>query len=70
MERRTFVKNSLLSLIAMNNLSDLKKLSNSFASHQTKMPLLFVGHGNPMNAIEDNEFSLKWKTLATELPKK
>ncbi len=22
------------------------------------MPALFIGHGNPMNAIEDNEFSL------------
>jgi len=25
------------------------------------MPLLFVGHGNPMNAIEDNAFSRTWK---------
>ena len=69
MHRRTFVKNSLLSLIAMNNLSDLKNLSNTFESHQTKTPLLFVGHGNPMNAIEDNEYSNKWKTLGSELPK-
>ncbi|MEO8760036.1 MAG: 4,5-DOPA dioxygenase extradiol [Bacteroidia bacterium] len=53
----------------MNNLSDLKNLSNTFTPHQTKMPLLFVGHGNPMNAIDDNEFSNKWKTVATELPK-
>ena len=68
MQRRLFIKNSLLSLVAMNNLSDLKNLSNTFNSHQTKMPLLFVGHGNPMNAIEDNEFSLKWKKLGTELP--
>jgi 4,5-DOPA dioxygenase extradiol len=33
------------------------------------MPLLFVGHGNPMNAIEDNEFSNTWKTLPVTLPK-
>lgn len=69
MQRRTFVKNSLLTLFAMNSLSDLKNLSNTLISHQTKMPLLFVGHGNPMNAIEDNEFSNKWKTLSAELPK-
>jgi 4,5-DOPA dioxygenase extradiol len=69
MQGRIFIKNSLLSLIAMNNLSDLKNLSNTFSSHQTKMPLLFVGHGNPMNAIEDNEYSNKWKTLGNELPK-
>jgi len=24
------------------------------------MPVLFVGHGNPMNAIEDNEYSRAW----------
>jgi 4,5-DOPA dioxygenase extradiol len=26
----------------------------------TRMPVLFVGHGSPMNAIEDNEFSRAW----------
>ncbi|WP_345305780.1 hypothetical protein [Candidatus Villigracilis saccharophilus] len=25
-----------------------------------KMPVLFVGHGSPMNAIEDNEFTRAW----------
>lgn len=28
------------------------------------MPTLFIGHGTPMNAIEDNEFSANWKKLA------
>ena len=32
------------------------------------MPVLFVGHGSPMNAIEDNEFSRAWKSLGKELP--
>jgi 4,5-DOPA dioxygenase extradiol len=53
----------------MNNLSDLKNLSNTFTPGQTKMPLLFVGHGNPMNAIDDNEYSHTWKVLGAELPK-
>jgi 4,5-DOPA dioxygenase extradiol len=34
-----------------------------------KTPLLFVGHGNPMNAIEDNAYSLKWKEIGTRLEK-
>ena len=34
-----------------------------------KMPLVFVGHGNPMNAIEDNEFSRAWAGLGRELPR-
>lgn len=32
------------------------------------MPLLFVGHGNPMNAIEKNVFSDGWKELGKKLP--
>ncbi len=34
----------------------------------TKMPVLFVGHGNPMNAIEDNEFSQAWTEARKSLP--
>jgi 4,5-DOPA dioxygenase extradiol len=33
------------------------------------MPLLFVGHGSPMNAIEENEFVNGWRSIAKELPK-
>ncbi len=34
-----------------------------------KMPVLFVGHGSPMNAIENNEFTRTWKELGKVLPK-
>lgn len=30
----------------------------------TRMPVLFVGHGNPMNAIEENEFVKGWRIVA------
>ncbi len=33
-----------------------------------RMPVLFVGHGSPMNAIEDNEFSRTWQRLGGLLP--
>jgi 4,5-DOPA dioxygenase extradiol len=33
-----------------------------------KMPVLFVGHGNPMNAITDNSYSQSWKTIGEQLP--
>ena len=33
------------------------------------MPALFIGHGSPMNAIEDNEFSREWARLGRRLPK-
>jgi 4,5-DOPA dioxygenase extradiol len=34
-----------------------------------KMPVLFVGHGSPMNAIEDNEFSRSWYEVGKTLPR-
>ncbi|MGE4170255.1 MAG: 4,5-DOPA dioxygenase extradiol [Candidatus Margulisiibacteriota bacterium] len=33
------------------------------------MPTLFIGHGNPMNAIENNAFSKTWQQLGQTLPK-
>lgn len=33
-----------------------------------KMPALFIGHGSPLNAIEDNEFSRTWIELGSVLP--
>jgi 4,5-DOPA dioxygenase extradiol len=34
-----------------------------------EMPVLFIGHGNPMNAIEENPFSLAWRELGKSLPR-
>jgi 4,5-DOPA dioxygenase extradiol len=34
-----------------------------------KMPVLFIGHGNPMNVMEDNEFSRAWDSAGKALPK-
>ncbi|NMB58051.1 MAG: hypothetical protein GYA12_02705, partial [Chloroflexi bacterium] len=36
---------------------------------EKRMPVLFVGHGTPMNAIEDNQYSQTWDRLGRELPK-
>lgn len=33
------------------------------------MPILFVGHGSPLNAIENNEFTKGWQTIAESIPK-
>jgi 4,5-DOPA dioxygenase extradiol len=34
----------------------------------SRMPVLFVGHGSPMNAIEDNAWSRGFRAIATDLP--
>ena len=44
---------------------------NSFTNTlkpSVKMPVLFIGHGSPMNAIESNEFTKKWQQLAQTFP--
>ena len=33
------------------------------------MPTIFFGHGNPMNAIEENAFSKAWTAIGRELPR-
>lgn len=34
-----------------------------------RMPVLFVGHGSPMNAISDNPWTRTWKMLGEEIPR-
>jgi 4,5-DOPA dioxygenase extradiol len=46
-------------------LKDLEKLEKSGA----RMPVLFVGHGNPMYGIEENEFTRGWKKAVENLEK-
>jgi 4,5-DOPA dioxygenase extradiol len=36
---------------------------------QGKMPVLFLGHGSPMNAIEENEFVAGWRKISKEIPR-
>lgn len=33
------------------------------------LPVLFLGHGSPMNAIEDNPFTQGWRAVGNELPR-
>jgi 4,5-DOPA dioxygenase extradiol len=49
-------------------LNGKKEMAESFKS-TLKMPLLFLGHGSPMNAIEDNEFVHGWIEAGKSIPK-
>lgn len=48
-------------------LNDLDAMTRPLKSTDT-MPLLFVGHGSPMNAIEQNDFSKGWGAMGRKLP--
>lgn len=49
-------------------LNELRNISQVFSKTE-KMPVLFLGHGSPMNAIEENEFVIGFRNLATTIPK-
>ncbi|HEX7757604.1 MAG TPA: 4,5-DOPA dioxygenase extradiol [Niabella sp.] len=49
-------------------LKELNKIAGSL-SNTSKMPVLFLGHGSPMNAIEENEFVQGFRNIAKEIPK-
>lgn len=51
----------------MTTLNDLHSISSTF-SNTDKMPVLFLGHGSPMNAIEENQFVTGFRNLAKTLP--
>lgn len=70
MNRKAFLKTLALLPItaAAMKLNDLNKITSTFDS-TVKMPVLFLGHGSPMNAIEENEFVTGFKNIAKDIPK-
>ncbi len=70
MNRKTFLK--AISLIPLSasamKLNDLHKFAESLAPTD-EMPVLFLGHGSPMNAIEENEFVAGWRAIGKTIPK-
>lgn len=70
MNRISFLKSIALTPLAMNltSLNSLESWSYSLPNTE-KMPVLFLGHGSPMNAIEDNQFVRGFRDIAKTLPK-
>lgn len=50
------------------SLQSLAAMASGFPRTE-KMPVLFLGHGSPMNAIEENEFVAGFRKTAAALPK-
>ena len=49
-------------------LNHLRNIASQFGRTDV-MPVLFLGHGSPMNAIEDNMFVASFRELGRSLPK-
>ena len=69
MNRRQFILNSMATTSTLFTLESFLKTTQNSAMTDEKMPVLFVGHGSPMNAIEHNEFTESWVNLGKKLTK-
>ena len=70
MNRKQFLTSLALLPFAKTIMTagDLTHLTRSMESTGS-MPVLFIGHGSPMNAIEHNEFTDGWRKMAETFPK-
>lgn len=68
MKRSNFIKLAIggTTMMALNPLYNWSK---DLKETDTKLPVLFIGHGSPMNGIEDNEFSRTWTQYGKEIPR-
>lgn len=66
MERKQFLK-YLAATSGLLAMTSFDKLGELFEEQDSIMPVLFMGHGSPMNAIESNIFSQKWAALGKEI---
>lgn len=67
MERLKFI-HLTLSSIAMATINPLKVLGDLPSKTGKPLPVIFIGHGSPMNGIEDNEFSNQWANIGKNIP--
>lgn len=68
MNRKNFIT-TISGGIAMVSIQPFYSWTKALHEEEEKMPVLFIGHGSPMNAIEDNEFSKRWNQMGKEIPK-
>ncbi len=69
MKRKQFLQTVVTGGLSMTTLSAFKNFTDDLTERESLMPVLFIGHGSPMNGIEDNEFSIRWKAMGKEIPK-
>ncbi len=70
MNRRSFLGSAILfplAIMAMSNKEIFDMLYDT--KNNNIMPTLFVGHGNPMNAIEENEFVIGFRNMSAAISK-
>jgi 4,5-DOPA dioxygenase extradiol len=71
MNRSDFIKKMVASplLFSVMNLKSFGQLAFNAAVDEEQLPALFLGHGSPMNAIEENEFVSGFRLCANKIAK-
>ena len=70
MDRKKFLQSLALMPLsaAAMKLNELDKITSTLGTTE-QMPVLFLGHGSPMNAIEENEFVTGFRNVGASIPK-
>lgn len=58
----------MLGFAALGGLTSVASLGKLLNEEDYTYPVLFIGHGSPMNGIEDTHFSRQWKNEVKQLP--
>ena len=69
MTKRNFMQNTTLLAGGLLSSSVFTQSMRRLATRNTeRMPVLFMGHGSPMNGIEDNKYTRVWSELTNDIP--
>lgn len=68
MKRKDFIKTLVAGTIGMTTLSAFNRFTSHLEEDGNLMPVLFIGHGSPMNGIQDNAFSRRWAEMGKSIP--
>jgi 4,5-DOPA dioxygenase extradiol len=68
MKRQSFIQTLLTGATAVTTLAAFRNFTGGLNEQEQTMPVLFIGHGSPMNGIEDTGFSRRWSQMAKEIP--
>ena len=68
MNRIDFIKTMAAIPFGISGIKELYDKLKDSPDNETKMPVLFIGHGSPMNALQENDFTKALKKAGKELP--